>query len=89
MKVSLTIYEQKLLEQFHNDIKIRLPEATRGLERAVEQLSLNTKILEDYMIVEAIKLDKELPEGQRVFTISEEQKCLQMVKEHYLNPGRK
>lgn len=87
--MGLTIYEQQMINQFHNDIKIRLPEATKGLEKAVEQLTMNASILEDYMIVEAIKLDRELTEGKKVFTTSEEQRCLQMVKEHYLSSNRK
>lgn len=88
-EMGLTIYEQKIIDQFHNDIKMRLPEATEGLEKAVAQLTVNTSILEDYMIVEAIKLDRELPKEKKVFTIEEEQKCLQLVKEHYLNSTKR
>lgn len=83
--MSLSIYEQKLLEQFHNDIKLRLPEAMNSFEQSIEKLSMNIEAINDYMIIEAIKLDRELPQAQRVFSIEEEKKCLQKVKENYLH----
>lgn len=82
--MSLSMHEQKILDQFHNDIKLRLPEAMKSFEHSIQKLSINIDTINDYMIIEAIKLDRELPQNLRVFNIAEEQKCLQKVKENYL-----
>ena len=82
--MSLSMHEQKILDQFHNDIKLRLPEAMKSFEQSIQNLSMNADAINDYMIIEAIKLDRELPQNQRVFSIEEERKCLKMVKENYL-----
>lgn len=87
--MALSIYEKNLLDQMHNDIKLRLPETMKNFEHSIQQLSLNTEVINDYMIIEAIKLDRELPQGQRIFSQEEEQKCLQKVKENYLKKTRK
>lgn len=86
--MSLSMYEQQLLNQFHNDIKLRLPEAMKIFERSIQNLAINQETIDDYMIIEAIKLDRELPQKQRVFSIEEEQCCLQKVKENYLKARR-
>lgn len=82
--MSLSMYEQKLLDQFHNDMKLRLPNVMESFEQSIQKLSMNADAINDYMIIEAIKLDRELPQNQRVFSVDEEKKCLQKVKENYL-----
>lgn len=82
--MSLSMHEQKILDQFHNDIKLRLPEAMKSFEQSIQKLSMNVDAINDYMIIEAIKLDRELPQNQRVFSVEEERKCLKKIKENYL-----
>ena len=81
--MDLSMYERKILDQFHNDIKLRLPEAIGKFEQSIQNLSMDIDAIQDYMIIEAIKLDRELPQNQRVFSIEEEHRCLQKIKEKY------
>lgn len=87
--MSLSIYEQQLLEKLHNDIKLRLPETMNSFEQSIQKVSMNIDVIADYMIIEAIKLDRDLPQTQRVFSSEEEKKYLQKVKENYLNKNIK
>lgn len=87
--MSLSIYEQQLLEKLHNDIKLRLPETMNSFEQLIQKFSMNIDVIADYMIIEAIKLDRDLPQTQRVFSSEEEKKYLQKVKENYLNKNIK
>lgn len=80
----LSMYEQNLLDQIHGDIKHRLPEAMEKFENSIQHFSMNMNVINDYVIIEAMKLDRELPPEKRVFNVEEEQKFLQKVKDNYL-----
>lgn len=82
--MSLSMYEKNLLEQIHNDVKLRLPKLMGNFEQSVKKLSINLEELNSYILLEAIKLDTQLPPQDRVFSADEKKKCLQKIKEDCL-----